>query len=127
MRTVIVVASCIILLFFLLEKSGALLAVHYTVLEGPIKIAKTRWEWHPEKLTSFLKRLPQKWHNRFLKKGTSITAKAKPQKPTHRLVLKNGTLLRGNVVLNSEKGVLFYSEGGEVFFDRDEISSLETE
>jgi len=132
MRGLIIVISCIILVFVVLDKSGAFRVTSYTVTERTLKVEKTRFEWHPEKLTFYFKTFSKKWRERFFKKGSSSPEVRKVKKKGERaapsrLVLKSGAILKGRVIQKNKEGVLFESEGGEVFFSRDEIVLLETE
>ena len=127
MKGLVIVISCVILVFLALDKSGAFRITTYTVTEGTLKIDKTRFEWHPEKLTVYLKTFSKKWREPLLKEESNSQKVKKTEKPIpSRLILKNGVVLKGYVIQKSEQGVLFQSEGGEVFFNRNEIASLET-
>ncbi len=128
MKSFIVILSCIILVFIVLEKSGAFVVGSAMTKNGVIKVEKTTWEWHPEKIEPYLKESYYQWVGRFFKTTVSPLKKAKHlEKPTHRLVLQNGTVILGSVVRKDANGVLFRSEGGEVFFNHTEILSIETE
>ena len=126
MKSFIAILSCIILMFIVFEKSGAFVVGSRTVREGAIKVEKTSWEWHPEKIGPYLTVCYNKWVGRFFKTTVSPIKKVKNfQKLTHRLVLKNGTAILGHVVRKDESGILFRSEGGEIYFGHDEIISIE--
>ena len=126
MKSFVIILSCIILAFILLDKSGAFVVGSKVVRNGTVKVEKTSWEWRPEKIGPYLKAFYSKWVKRFLKPTVSVSTKAKKiHKPIDRLILKNGTVLLGNVVRNDEKGVLFRSEEGDIFFGHDEILSIE--
>ncbi len=126
MKGFLVILSCIILVFIVLEKSGAFFVGSKTALEGAVKVEKTSWEWHPEKVGPYLKSVSDKWLGRFSKPTPAVPQKKrKIQKPTHRLLLKNGTTISGGVVRQDNQGILFRSEEGEIFFHHDEILSIE--
>lgn len=121
MRGLLIFISCVLLLYFVVEKSGVIRLVPYAAKEGPLQVEKTRLEWHPEKLSLFWKELFQK-RRAFSPKKTSTSKK---EKPTHRLHLKNGAVLTGNIVEQNQEGIVFRSEGVDIFFHKNEISSLE--
>lgn len=126
MKGFLVILSCIILVFIVLERSGAFFVGSKMALEGGVKVEKTIWEWHPEKVGPYLKSVSDKWLGPFFKPApTAPQKKRKIQKATHRLLLKNGTAISGGVVRQDQQGILFRSEEGEIFFHRDEILSVE--
>ena len=127
MKSFILILSCIILVVILFDKSGAFIVGSKNVRDGAVNVEKTSWEWHPEKIGPYLKVLYSKWANRFFKPTVSVSTK-KPKKthtPLDRLILKNGTVLLGNVIRKDENGILFRSEEGDIFFGHDEILSIE--
>ena len=129
MRGLIIFISAVLLVSLVIGKSGVIRVVPYTAMEGPLKVEKTRIEWHFEKL-NFVKALTQRRSKFSPAKAKSlfpqIKKKKKPtRKLTHRLVLTNGAILEGSVVQTNAKGVLFGIEDGEIFFRHDEITSLE--
>ena len=71
MKGLIIIISCVLLVFLILEKSGALVTVSYKTREGVIQVEHTRWEWHPEKIAPYLKGLYKKYIESFLKKFQS--------------------------------------------------------
>ena len=126
MRGFIVILTCIILACLVIQQSGAFVVGSRTVMEGAVKVEKTSWQWHPEKIVPYLSGLYDKGVGYFLKATVPVPGKSKEsQKPTYRLVLKNGAIILGNVVREDQKGVLFRSEKGETFFRHEEIRSLE--
>ncbi len=132
MRGLVVLISSILLLFFLLDKSGAFRMVPYNVREGTYTVEKTRPEWHPERIQPYLKRLYLEWVEQPIQKGIAFFNKDTPfgktsGKTSHRLVLKDGLVLKGQLISRDEKGILFESDGGRIFFEHDEIISLEKE
>ena len=132
MKATIIFMSCILLLLLVFEKSGAFVTVSYQAIEGGIKVDKTRWEWHPERIFPYLHTFFQKKSGPLSKKQALPSKKirnkgAKQEKPPYRLSLKNGAVLKGNVLREDEEGVLFQLEDGEIYFQRTEISSLEKE
>ena len=71
MKGLVIFISILLLSLLILEKSGALHAGSYTVVEGTIRVEKTRVEWHPEKISPYLKTLYRKWTGRFFRKELS--------------------------------------------------------
>ena len=129
MKGLVIFISFVLLILLVLEKSGALITSTYTEREGIINVEKTRLEWHPEKLSPYFNTLPQKTKKilRFLlgkKSSHKEKKKVKAKEWDQQLVLKNGAVLAGKVVEKNEKGILFQTAEGQIFFRSDEITSL---
>ena len=89
-----------------------------------------RYEWHPERVTPFLKTFPAKVRSAFrekmgrLHKGAAVR-KEKPedglQTGYQPIRLKNGSEIYGRIVEEKEGVVRVEVEGGTVSFKKDEI------
>ncbi|MFH1857725.1 MAG: hypothetical protein ABH845_02310, partial [Candidatus Omnitrophota bacterium] len=102
--------------------------VSYATTEGGVNLEKTRLEWHPENLKNFISS-PFKKEDADQKKAGSPAKpkliKKKTPPPTHRLTLKNRSVLQGRVIRQDDAGILLGLEEGEIFFNRNEVASLE--
>ncbi len=132
MKSLVAFISLILLVLFVFEKSGALTSVSYTVREGVIKVQRTRLEWHPEKLMPFFRNTVATLKITYLRLTQKKTRgesekKGKLHGPQQILVLTNGGILRGHVARETEEGIFFETEDGELFFRKDEIGSLKGE
>ncbi|MBI4436908.1 MAG: hypothetical protein HY590_05835 [Candidatus Omnitrophica bacterium] len=129
MKLLVIFVSVVLLVLLVLERSEVLTTSTYTEREGIIQVEKTRLEWHPEKLSPYLKKLPQKAKKVLrlmlgIKSAPKEKKKAKVKGPAQQLILKNGAMLTGKVVEKNDKGILFQTEEGQIFFRSDEIASL---
>jgi len=129
MKGLVIFISIVLLILLVLEKSGALITSTYTEREGVINVEKTRLGWHPEKLSPYFNTISQKTKKllRLLlgkKNSHKEKKKEKVKELDQQLILKNGAVLTGKVIEKSEKGILFKTAEGQIFFRSDEIASL---
>ena len=97
---------------------------------GIVPVQKMRYEWHPERITPFLKTLPRKTSASFRKSMERFRSHAVVQKeestrvssPGFRPIrLKNGSQIYGRIQEEKNGVVWIEVEGGKLSFKKEEI------
>ena len=116
---------------WVLQASEAVDVIYYTEkAAGIVPVQKMRYEWHPERITPFLKTLPRKTSSSFRKSIERFHRRSAVQGEESKRIspagfrplrLKNGSEVYGRILEEREGVVWVEVEGGKVSFKKEEI------
>ena len=116
---------------WVLQASKAVDVLHYTERAGGVvPVQKMRYEWHPERVSPFLKTVPRRMRlffrerlQRFHKHSVVQRERVgnSPEGYYQPIRLKNGSRIYGRIVEEKEGVVWLEVEGGKVSLKKEEI------